>query len=165
MQQNHVQHLPVKHVCRLSCLTSVPYRQFWSSKTIIIHYFHPTNIHLYSTAPLWHHVAQKARGLLAVGSHLMFTPGSLLLDIFTCPNKRNADSEFRNSEKRSVQHGQVGGRTSFVSSETEKYCTPSQPSTSLTVKSSSNQKSKKQMLTLESYRHTEMKLSLKANHS
>lgn len=62
----------------------------------------------------------------------MLTPGSLLLDIFTCPNKRNADTEFLNSEKRSVQHGQVAGRTHFVSSEAEKYCTPSQASTSLT---------------------------------
>lgn len=41
MQQNHVQHLPIKHVCGLSRLTSVPYKQFWSSKTIIIHSFHP----------------------------------------------------------------------------------------------------------------------------
>lgn len=152
MQQNHAQHLPIKHVCGLSRLTSVPYKQLWSSKTIIIHCFHPNGqqqsslLHSTPVTPRSTEGAGFARSWLTSHVH-----SCLLLDVFICPNKRNQNQSLGTLRRKcpawAGENTQRENKFCFFRNRAILHTKPAFHFTDFS--SSSNQKSKKQMLTLK----------------
>lgn len=162
-QYNHVLHLPIKMLCRLSSLTSVPYKQFSLGKTIIIHYFHQNGQLTDISTPQHPSVIMKhnkAQSLLSVSFHLIFTLVDLLSEnIHVLLQKQRR--ELLNSEKRiNVQHGQARCENAFCFFNNTAIL-QTEPGFHFTDFSSpSNQKSKKQMDVRseeKGYRHNEMK--------
>lgn len=104
-------------VCRLSSVTSVPYKQFSWGKTIIIHYFHRdgqlTDIFTpQHPGDLMKH--NEALSLLLVSFHRIFTLVDLLSESTHVLLKNNADRELLNSDKRiNVRHGQARWEKGF----------------------------------------------------